>query len=188
MSANGNTQNVQFDPATLGQGMPAPTGTDDNGQPYWIIDGQKIVWAQMQQILWQQRQSQSMAGGGGFESAPTMINIPNMPTGVEAAPEKGPNLQPERSLESRAENKAETRVETAKPQSGNTKPAPQTKKKAQKVIGDSPKLVNIDVEDVEDLHRYYKQTEDNASDAGKSNSYLTALVGKILRQLASTSK
>lgn len=173
--------------------IPNPAGTTENGEPYWIIDGRQISWAEMQQFMWErQAAQQKLSSGGGPEKMLAMPVMPSLPEfGAEAQVEARLERGPETNIERKQEN-AEQRIETASQQTTQTaKPAttPAKSNSSQaSLLGDSPKLTTVDPSDPASMHAFYKQHKEGKGDPSKSTTFLAVLVGKILRGLFSPEK
>lgn len=183
-----NAQSQGWTPAMFAShGLPAPAGTNDNGEPYWVVNGRKISWQQMQQYIWQARQqaqSQTSSGGRGFEAMP---NFPQQ--NFEAAPNSENNVERVASPE-HAEQRAESSIERRAEQStevSNQAPAKQQapkKRKTQSVLGHSAELRTVSADDLDSIKDFHhKNVQNPGKGMDQSNTYLAELFGKILRRL-----
>lgn len=165
-------------------GLPAPAGTNENGEPYWIINDQEVSWEQMQQYIWQARQqAQASAGGGrGFEQMPAMP-MPNFeaPVAPETNVEKGPQ-SPEKSPERTAEQAVEQAAESGgRQQQAQTKPEPVEEKEeeVEPPFSDSaPLKTKLTVQNMVQFTKTNKST-----DPADSNAYIRALFVKNLQRI-----
>lgn len=179
--------------ALQAQGLPMPAGTTENGEPYWIINGEQIMWAQMQQYLWEQQQKAAAArpvsSGGGLEQMPVMPTFnPEvaLDTGNETRVESGPEFNPEKKAEQQ-ETRIEQAIEKAQQQTQTaTNPQPQQKApKADPIVGDSAKMATVDLSSVPAMHDFYIQHNQGKGDPQKSNTFLATLLGRLLRSIFS---
>lgn len=165
--------------------LPAPAGTDENGQPYWLLQDRKVTWGEMQQYLWQLQQqapSQSSSGKGGIENMP----VPVIDVSLNSQPqfESGPRLaNPEKSAEKRAESTAEQSGTSSQPSSKSVV-VPQEKAPLDSLIGDSPRL-KTPTNDAGKMQDFYLKNGQGKGNPKKSNTFLAALFGKILRTIFS---
>lgn len=167
------------------QSMPEPAGRDENGQPYWIIEGQKISWAQVQQMYTLQMQQQRTGAGGnsGIEQMPTM---PVMPTAPEAGAEVADrNFEspkpPEQNIESAAEQVGENQQAQ---QSGSAAAKPAAPRpEPDSYVGESVKLSQVQTNNPASMYQYYKEHE-NSSDPHHSSAFLATFLGRLLRMLS----
>lgn len=166
-------------PASLGdiQGMiPQPSGFDENGQPFWEINGQQVYWPQLQQILWQKLQQQQSGNNSknGPEQMPQMPNLPQQPVAPETNLETGPQLD----IEASNENKVEVAPEQGDT-SVNTKSTPtQQKEQAESFLGDSAKIQQVDPSDPQDMYTFVQDNQNGPKDS--SNTFLAMLLRKLL--------
>lgn len=164
-----------------GSSLPAPAGTNDNGEPYWIIDGQTISWAQMQQYLFQQaqaQQAQAKASGGGIEAIPQMPQMSQVPDqNFEAALEQSA----ENTVE-KVQEKPDQQVEqgTVQPQAQAAKP--QAKSNAKSYMGDSALLKSVDPSDPNSMHQFMDAHKDDSTNT--SSHFLATMLRKVLMALS----
>lgn len=170
------------------QQIPQPAGTDENGNPYWIIEGRQYGWADMQQYLWQQQQlqpQQAVARSGGMES------MPQMPL-AQRSPEVAPNIPrtPEVGPETSFETGVEQAVETAQEHAGEQRqeqeqlqvqpPKPSTPSVS--YVGDSQALEKVDTSSPTSMANYINQHKnDPKSSSGK---FLSVFFEKLLKILS----
>jgi hypothetical protein len=179
-----------IDPQALAaQGIPAPAGTTENGEPYWIISGQKILWSQLQEVLW----SKQSTGGGsrGFEQMPQMP-VAQFEQALELAsenkPERGPEMNAERKAEEQ-EQKAESGDDgAAQPKTDPQHRAPQDySKKGGSIFGHSAKtsVDTSDISEMVDFHNKHATKVKKGKPVKSSNVFLATLFGKLLKGLLS---
>ncbi len=186
---NSNPQVQSWSSAMVaGQGIPQPSGTDENGQPYWIVNDRRISWQQMQQYIWQARQqvqAQMGSGGGGFESMPAMPSAQHFEhygqpeTSVETIKGLDRKIEsPESGLETKAEQLGNQNTST---QAQNTKPE---KPKMDSVLGQSAELKTVRADDLDSMKNFYQANNQNPGKGQDlADTYLAELFGKILRRL-----
>lgn len=176
--------------------IPAPAGTNANGDPYWIIKGQQITWAQMQQLIWQQMQKQqaAMSAGKGPEQIPNIPRIdelldavtkPDM--AVESNLERGPVLRIEKSDSNIEKGNTQNQQTTAAIKKEEPKPV---KQKGASVVGDTHKGAANIFSDVSDMFNFYRRNQAKAKQPNPKNAddYLVVLVERLLRMMATSSK
>jgi|GEM_PF-5185404 len=172
--------------------IPAPAGTNANGEPYWIINGQQITWAQMQQLIWQQMQKQQAgATAKGVEQIPNLPiidDILNAVTKPDMAVESGSNLKPEKA-ESRIEKPTQTAnqdaIATTKKE--EAKPA---KPKGASVAGDTHRGATAAIfSDVEEMYKFYEQNKQKIRnpDPEKADDFLVVVVERFLKMMSAKS-
>lgn len=176
-------------------GLPMPAGTDENGNPFWIIDDRKVSWTEMQQYVWQlQQQQQKLAssGGKGPEGIPQMV-MPN----VEFQPQAPQNPELTPRFEAKAETAAERGIETFREQSTGVEVQPNAANTAQQpaavstspttpkknsLLGDSPSLTQVDTSNPASMVAY---SEEHQKDAPENSSrFLSVLVEKIVKMFS----
>ena len=180
--------------ATSVPGMPLPAGTDDNGNPFWLIDGRKVLWAEMQQYLWQMQQKQNAssaaaaAAGAGPEGL-SQIVMPNMEAQLATLPNPEAVAAPENRMETAQERGIESRVDAAKgiqtrqPNAAQTAQTPTAAAapavKAPSLIGDSPALTQVDSSSPASIVSYVEAHHKDPPD--NSSRFLAELLEKIVK-------
>jgi hypothetical protein len=183
------TNNTQV-PANLAvilqaNGLPMPTGTNDNGEPFWMINDQTVSWAQMQQVIWVQQQSRAQQGGG--KSSPEAMPTMAMP---EASFDSVPDIQFENQIEKGIEqqkNQAEQGMESGEKSQNSaatpqTAPVTATQQKRKSYVGDSPVLKSVDTTSEESMLSF---VEDNINQPTTSSKhFLAVMLNKVLAALS----
>lgn len=184
---NNQTANSNPVPANLAallqsSGLPLPNGTDENGNPFWSINGQTINWAQMQQHLWlrQQQMSQSAPKSGGVEA------MPQMPT--MATPDTMPDVKMENKVEVAGE-KAPEKTNNTQPATSNVASGQQTaqgakpaKAKKPSYLGDGPQLTTVDTSDPVSMLSYVQANEKQPPTSSKR--FIAVMLNRILSSLS----
>lgn len=172
------------------QGIPAPAGSNENGEPYWIVNNQKIGWQQMQQWIWQQRQKLAAQGSNGsssgFEKMPTMPQVFKEVVTTPDSHRTEKPVSPESGSE-RSEQTSEQHLDTttnAQAYQQQKKPSAKQPIKMSSPLGHSVPLKAVPINDPYKLSEYYAQRHTNSNNPKDSGSYLTVTVGKVLRQIA----
>lgn len=173
--------------------IPAPAGTNANGEPYWIINGQQITWAQMQQLIWQQMQKQkALAGNGGVESAPDLSKVDQL-LDVIAKPDTSVEVRNPEKIQVREQ--ADNRIETAKKTQSTVAVAAKKEEEKAKttkasVIGDGHKDANTKAvfSDVKEMLDFYQKNQEKAKKPNPKNAddYLVVLVERLLRMMSAS--
>lgn len=176
---NPNTNQPQLN----SQNIPTPAGYTDEGQPYWFVQGNKIFWAEMQQILVQHLSVSQAKSGGSVEGGPKLTPVIESSMDVfqdtlDANINKAPDAKLERN---------ETGIETKAEQSGtqvstNLQPKVASPAKAAEpaLIGDSPKL-KVAVNNPVEMQQFVVQHEKDSPKS--SNTFLATFFKKILQAL-----
>lgn len=176
-----NSSQPQIDPKNI----PTPAGYTDDGHPYWFVQGQKIFWAEMQQVLLQlaSQQNKNLGNGRSLEGGPQLTpfiegTMDVFQDTLDANINKAPDQNFEKKdtgIETRAEQP--TSVSTAKPAA----PAVQKPEdNAPSLIGDSPKL-KVPVNNPTKMQEFILQNEKGSPKS--SNTFLSAFLKKILQAL-----
>ncbi len=171
-------------------GLPLPAGTDDNGNPYWMIDGRKVLWAEMQQYIWQEQQKQKPVSTGGGVEGLSQVIMPNIEAQLVAQPNPEVIAQPESRIETAQERgveSGENRQERAIEQQAQTVNAPGTQpqaasasqQKAPSLLGDSPVLTQVDTSSPASIVSYVDSHHKDAPD--NSSRFLSELLEKIVK-------
>lgn len=120
-----------------------PAGRDENDQPYWIVNGNRVYWQEMQKLLAASQSATPVATGKGVEQLPAMpvvdfeshVSI-EMPATPEAGGEK---------VEDKAEDQGE--VVSSGPTTVAADTTPSVKQASTQTrltfVGDSPDIPNI---------------------------------------------
>ncbi len=172
----------------IAQGViPAPAGSNENGEPYWIFNEQKITWQQVQNYVVQAKQKQQAAAtsggiesGGGLESFPQMPSMPSPETRIESNVETRVESAPERAPE-----KKETPPQLPATQPTQTKPlasAPQKKNKGPSFVGQSAPLTTVDTSDPKSMVDF--SSEHKSDPTTSSNRFLAEFLDKVLQVLS----
>lgn len=181
---NNTSDDNKITGATSG-GLPAPVGTDDNGNPYWIVGDRKIFWAEMQQYMWQQTQNQPKSPSGNPEVFPSGLIMPNFE--IPSTPERGVENTAERRETRDNENLLPIQQNTQLPSSkSDTDLDPDEEQKRRSALfGDSAKLSKVDTSSDSVL-----DFVENHSDGlpTSSNAYLALLIRKILQTFSVNKK
>jgi len=187
MQMNESQVNPQAAPTI--PGIPMPAGTDENGNPFWIIDDRKIFWADMQRYIAQlQAQKQVSTEGKGPEAMAQMV-MPNVE--IQPAIPKAPEFTPR--FETKAESGAERGIETFNEQSTGIEAQPNNNAVAQPVVtstaptapkkssllGDSPALTQVDTTNPASMVAYAETHQKDAAE--NSSRFLSVLVEKIVK-------
>lgn len=193
MQANSRkTSTASMLPSNLQQilqelGLPMPVGTDDNGLPFWEINGQTIYWAQMQQFIWlRQQQTGGKGGAGSVEKGPqfnsidaSAFNLPDVK--IENNVEKGLEAG-EKSPEAGFERAAENQAEQSSSESKKTDVATRNSNKSKTVVGDSVAVTGVDLTDTNDVNKY---VQSHINDPVSSSSrFMAEVLRKVLRALS----
>lgn len=181
-----NTQPVPANLAAILQanGLPMPTGTNDNGEPFWMINDQSVSWAQMQQVIWVQQQSRAQQGGG--KGSPEAIPVMAMPeTNFDSVPDIKLENQVEKGIEQQ-KNTIEQGMESGEKSQNSTNPQPApvtaTQQKRKSYVGDSPVLKTVDTTNEESMLSY---VEDNIGQPTTSSKhFLAVMLNKVLAALS----
>ena len=140
-------------------GLPMPTGTNENAEPFWMINDQKISWAQMQTIIWQRQMAVAKAKGSAGAGGPENISLPS---NADANFDGVPDVQFEQQAESGIEQQKQA-VEAALEQAGEqenaqqgqaAQPTTKSQPKAASYLGDSPQLSAVDTTDVNSMSSF----------------------------------
>ncbi len=190
---NDDTQNPQVPKANMAN-VPPPAGSDENGNPFWITtDGQRINWQQLQQLLWQQSQSQpgsvqaAQYTGGGVERIPQQVPVQSIEAipQIPQAPERGPELKPEQNVETQQETASETAQESVQPTPQQAAPVQAQKREpisSSDYFGDSQYLQRTDIDDPNSMAIF---SENNKKEPDtSSNKFLSVLFEKLLKILS----
>lgn len=166
-------------------GLPMPSGTNDNGEPFWTINGQTVNWAQMQQVIWLQQQTRAQQSGGkGSPEAMPNMSIPE--SNLDAVPDIKFENQIEKGIEQQ-KNMAEQGMESgekAQESKANqpvaTPSANQQKRKS--YVGDSPVLKSVDTTNEESMLSF---VQDNIGQPTTSSKhFLAVMLNKVLAALS----
>lgn len=185
------TDNAQSNPvpANLGailqaNGLPMPNGTNDNGEPFWTINGQTVTWAQMQQVIWVQQQSRAQKSGKGSPEAMPTMAVPE--ANFDAVPDAQFENQIEKGIEqqkNRPDQGMES-VDAAKPtvtqQQVVAPTATQQKKKS--YVGDSPVLKSVDTTSEESMLNFVEGNIGQPTSSSKH--FLAVMLNKVLATLS----
>lgn len=179
---------------TANSPIPAPAGTNANGEPFWIINGQQITWAQMQQVIWQQMQKQkALASNGGVESAPDLSKVDQL-LEVIAKPESSIEVKNPEKIQVREQK--DNRIETAKPNQTSVSTAVKKEEKPKSTqasaIGDGhkDKKTKEVFSDVNEMLDFYNQNQAKVKNPNPKNAddYLVVLVERLLRMMSAQTK
>lgn len=172
--------------------IPAPAGSNENGEPYWIFNEQQITWQQVQTYVLQVKQQQAAAStgsggglesGGAFEVTPQPINVEAaVDTSFESNPESQVESAPERTPESRVEQPQLSPVPTATTQPQAVPPQADEKPKKSPVIGQSPALDTVDTSDPQSMLRFSRANKNEP--VSSSNKFLAEFLEKVLQVLS----
>lgn len=171
--------------------IPAPSGSNENGEPYWLINGNMITWHQVQEYVTKLHAQRLAAGAGsteqGIEAGPAMPSMPSTPesdpvleTGPELSIEKGVesvDAGVEQGMESRPEEQA---VGKAFGQASPTANKPSTS--ANSFVGQSAPLQTVDPSDPASMLAFSQANKGQPLDS--SNRFLAEFLDKILRVLS----
>lgn len=176
---------TSFGATTGGVTLPAPAGTDENGNPFWIISGQKLNWVQVQRLLAQHQSQQVVDVGakGGIEA------LPQMPV-VDLSPDSKPVDQ---ALE-RAAEQAEKPKQTNQPNSDTGSavaavPADQNstaKPTKPSYLGTGPKLSTVDTSNVASMANFV--SNNSTQPPSHSKRFLAELLRRLLLGLSASQK
>jgi hypothetical protein len=172
--------------------IPAPAGTDENGQPYWIVDQHgtevKITWSQMQQLLWEQSQKATKVNSGGPEAIPQMPVIPSLPEAVaEAQVEQRIERGAEKSPEKKSESSNNVTTQTAQASAPKSAASDNKKSTGPSHIGHSQKLATVDTSDLNSMWQFVQSRKTADPKKPKAADGLATLLTKIIRQILATS-
>ncbi len=159
-------------------GLPLPTATDDNGMPYWIVEGSRINWAQMEQVLWTKLENMKRQGSSGGHSMEMLPVIPDMPSD----PEKGV----EAKYETRVEQRVEQEAGAERLAQGDAQPtsaaSTSTSSHKSSYVGEGPTLKKVDTADPGSMKQFTEENKD--APPTSSNRFLAEMLTKILRILS----
>jgi hypothetical protein len=122
-----------------------PAGYDENGKPYWLINGAVVDWSRMQQYIWQQAKEAKQAKGA--QGPETLAQLASAEVNLEVQPRIEQPRTPEQA-DRKMEISGEQGLQTGKRAGSVTPGTPATKlgeKKQDKpdFFGDSPALPNL---------------------------------------------
>lgn len=168
-------------------GLPMPTGTNENAEPFWVINNQKISWAQMQTIIWQRQMAVAQARGTTKSGGPESMSMPNV---VDANLDGVPDVKFEQKIEGGVEQQKQmidSAIEAVKEQDPKSDaPAAQQTAKVQSkqdsYLGDSPVLSAVDTSDVSSMTSF--ATANAAAPENTSKRFLAETLKKLLLMLS----
>jgi len=161
--------------------IPAPAGNNDNGEPFWIFNNQKVTWQQVQVFVSQKLQQAQAAApktGGSPEVVPQMSQMPVVPDqGVEKRIERAPETAPERKQE---QEKGDQGQQQAQTQATQVPDKPEEKKDS--FVGPSPELQSVDTSNPDSMLSFYKGHKKDPIDT--SDRFLAEFLEKVLQVLS----
>lgn len=190
MPADNSQTQVSPVPANLAailqaNGLPMPSGTNENGEPFWTINGQTVGWAQMQQLIWVQQQARAQQGSGkGSPEAMPNMAIPE--TNFDSIPDIKLENQIERGIEQQKnmpeqgmENGEKAQESSASQQSATPSVAQQKRKS---YVGDSPILKSVDTTNEESMLNFVQDNINQPTTSSKH--FLAVMLNKVLAALS----
>lgn len=189
---SGTTQTTKAIPANLtailqAYGLPMPTELNENAEPVWLINNQKISWAQMQTIIWQRQMAMAeKKGGSGTLGGPEQLsmsvvadaNLDGVPDVHFEQKVESSIEQQQQSIDTTLEHLDEQKSESDTP---HTQPSP-TQNKQDSYLGDSPALSQVDTGDTGSMSSYVAQHTKAPEDT--SRRFLAETLKKILLMIS----